>query len=241
MTDALAPAPSPAPDPAPAVGAPDAPPAAAERPAYIPEQFWDGATKAVKVEDFGKHYNDLTVAAAKLAERAAAVPAKPEDYKIEVKLPDGVTLPEGVKIDPSKDPRTPEFLKVAHTLGFDNNQVNQLIAFDAQLALAGHNAELARVAEETKKLGEKATDRIAAVMNWTNALKDRGFSDDERAEIRAIASSAAGVSALEKMIAQATGAIPGHVPTPPSAPQLKSHADRIWPTGFSSTPQAKVG
>jgi hypothetical protein len=188
------------------------PPAAAERPAYIPEQFWDGDAKAVKADEFGKHYTDLTVSAAKLAERAAAVPAKPEDYKIEVKLPEGVKLPDGVKIDPSKDPRTPEFLKVAHTLGFDNNQVNQLIAFDAQLALAGHNAELARVAEETKKLGEKATDRIAAVTNWTNALKDGGFSDDERAEIRAIASSAAGVSALEKLMAKASGGIPGHQP-----------------------------
>lgn len=224
------PAPSPAPAPAPAPSlAPDpqlAAPPAADRPAYIPEQFWDGDAKAVKADEFGAHYTGLVASAAKLAERAAAVPGKPEEYKIELKLPDDVKLPDGAKFDPAKDPRLPQFLKVAHGLGLSNIEVNNLVALDAQLAIAEHAAETARIAAETKKLGEKATDRIAAVKNWAKALPD--ISDEERSEIHAIASSAAGVTVLEKLMAKINGGIPGHQPSPPDKPQQQSITERWY-------------
>jgi hypothetical protein len=203
-------------------------PAALVRPEGLPDQFWD-ATAGVKTDDLVKSYATESADAAKYRERAAAVPAKVEDYKIEIKLPDDVKVPEGLKFDPSKDPRLPVLLKTAHELGLSNADVNKLVTLDAQFALQNHAAEAARVAEETKKLGEKAADRIAAATNWTKALAEKGdFSADEVGEIRAMASTAAGVTALEKLMAKVNGGIPGHVPTPPTKPTEQPLTDRWY-------------
>jgi hypothetical protein len=211
--------------PVPAAG--DAP-AALVKPDFLPADYWDEKA-GIKTDEFAKHYGELTVAQQKLAERAAAVPEKPEGYKIEIKLPDDVKVPEGLKFDPSKDPRLPVLLKTAHELGLSNADVNKLVTLDAQFALQNHAAEAARVAEETKKLGEKAADRIAAATNWTKALAEKGdFSADEVGEIRAMASTAAGVTALEKLMAKVNGGIPGHVPTPPTKPTEQPLTDRWY-------------
>ena len=45
---------------------------------------------------------------------------------------------------PAKDPRTPALLQVAHSVGMTNDQVNALVALDAQLSLAGIESEKAR-------------------------------------------------------------------------------------------------
>lgn len=220
-------------------------PAAADtlvKPDFLPADYWDEKA-GIKTDEFAKHYGEVTANAAKLAERMAAVPAKPDDYKVELALPEGTQLPEGVTFDPAKDPRLPTLLKTAHELGLTNTDVNKLVALDAQFALANHQAEQTRLAEETKKLGDKATDRIAAANNWLKGLTDKGdLTADEAAEVRSIASSAAGVTALEKLMAKANGGIPGHVVTPSNTPSEPKHiADRIWPSGFSPTPQARTG
>jgi hypothetical protein len=223
---------------------PAAPPSAGAlvRPEFLPEQFWDDKA-GIKTDEFGKHYTEVTATAAKAAERAAAVPPNPEGYKVEVKLPEGLKVPEGIKFDPSKDPRTPVLLKAAHELGLTNTDVNALVALDAQFAIENHNAEVARIAEETKKLGDNAKGRIDAATNWLNAQSGDGkrFTAAEAEEVRLMVGSAAGVTALEKLMAIVNGSVPGHVPTPPPKPEPKTHADRIWPGGFNPTPQAKVG
>lgn len=215
----------------------NAPPAAPSRPEWLGENFWDTKQNAIKTDEFGKHYSETTAKAAKLDERIAAVPEKPEGYKIELKLPDDVKIPEGVKFDPSKDPRLPMLLKTAHELGLSNADVNKLVTLDAQFALANHNAEAARVAEETAKLGEKAKDRIAAATSWTKALGETGgFTADEVGEIRAMASTASGVTALEKLMAKVNGGIPGHVPPTPPKPPEQPLTDR-W---YGNQQQQKV-
>lgn len=193
----------------------------------------------MKADDFGKHYGEIAANAAKYAERAAAVPEKPEGYKVELKLPDDVKLPDGVKLDPAKDPRLPMLLQVAHKRGWSNDDVNELVALDAQLAISAVNAQATRVLAEDKKLGEKAIERRAAVANWLKGQKD--FTADEIGMVNAETLDAAGITLIEKLMAKVNGSIPGHVPTPPPQPAPKTHADRIWPSGFSSTPQAKVG
>jgi hypothetical protein len=237
--DEPTPQPSPAPTPAPAAPTPAPEPVALVKPEFLPADYWDEKA-GIKTDEFAKHYGELTAAQQKLAERAP--PAKPDDYKIEVKLPDTVKVPEGMTFDPSKDPRLPVLRQVAHELGLTNTEVNRLVALDAELAIQNHTAEQARVAEETKKLGEKATDRIAAVTNWAKALQTKGdLSADEFNEIRMTASTAVGVTALEKLMAKAAGTVPGHVPTPPPKVEPQNIADRIWPGGFSPTPQARTG
>lgn len=210
------------------------------KPDFLPAEFWDEKA-GIKTDDFAKHYGEVTASAAKLAERAAAVPAKPEDYKPEIQLPADLQLPEGVKFDPAKDPRLPTLLKTAHEIGLTNADVNRLITLDAQFALASHAAEQVRLGEETKKLGDKANDRIAAATNWVNGLAAKGdFTADEAAELRMTATTAAGVTALEKLMAKANGGIPGHVQTPPAAVGEKTIAERLYPNLPSGLPPASA-
>jgi hypothetical protein len=192
-------------------------------------------TAPPKTDEFAKHYGEVTANAAKYAERLAGIPEKPEAYKVELKFPDDVKLPEGINFDPSKDPRLPVLLKTAHEMGLTNAELNRIVALDAQFALDNHAAETARVAEEHKKLGDNAKARIDAASNWLNGQTGDGktFTAAEAEEIRFMAGSAAGVTALEKLMAKANGTVPGHVPSGPGKPEPQSIAKR-WYGGPSS-------
>lgn len=222
------PAPSPAPNPAPA------PAPAATKPDFLPDTYWDATAGAINTDEFGKHYGEIAGAAQRWTEHEAArsaLPQKPEDYKLDVKLPDTVKVPDGLtlKVD-DKDPRVPLLRAVAHQHGLSQDAVNALVALDAQMKIADHTAETARVAEENKKLGDKAPDRIAAVTNWAKGLKDRGeFTAAEYDELRVTASTAAGVTLLEKIMAKAAGAVPGNQPPREPAPEPKTWAQRMYP------------
>lgn len=228
------PTPAPTPTPAPAV-TPTPSPAEASRPEWLPEAHWDPEGKSIKLDTFGQHYAEVANFHKTESEKAAALKArKPEDIKFEVKLPDTVKVPDGMKveIDP-KDPRIPILRQLAVEHGLDQPVVDKLVALDAQMKIEAHGAEVTRVAAEKAKLGEKAADRIAAVTNWAKGLRDKAeLTADEFEEIRMTATSAAGVSALEKLIAKSNGSVPGVTETRTPNPPPKSHADRIWPGGF---------
>lgn len=222
MTDAPAPGSAPAAAPAsgPGAAAPAAP-AAATRPDWLPEAHWD-AKAGIKPE-FGQHYTELATFQKTETEKAAALKArKAEDIKFEIKLPDTVKVPEGMelKID-AKDPRLPAIRDMALKHGWSQEQVNDLVAFDAMQKIADHKAESDRIVAEDKKLGEKVTERKDAVLSWAKGLKEKGdISAEEFEEIRLTGGSAAGVSLLEKLIAKASGAVPGtsgHQPQPKPA------------------------
>lgn len=194
-------------------------PAALTKPDFLPAQYWDDKA-GIKTDDFAKHYGELSTAQQKLAERGAAVPPNPDGYKPEIKFAEGFKVPEGLKFDPSKDPRWPVLSKVAHELGLTNAEVSRIVTLDAEMAIQSHQAEQTRIAEETKKLGDKANDRIAAVTNWVKGLAEKGdLTAEEQTEARMAATTAAGVSLLEKLMAKANGGIPGHVPTNPKVPE----------------------
>lgn len=197
----------------------------ASRPDWLPEPYWDAKAGALNTDEFGKHYGEVASNAAKYAERIAAVPPKPEDYKAELKLPDGVKLPEGISFDPAKDPRLPLITKLAHERGWTQDDMNALVAFDAQMHIADHNAQVARVLAEDKKLGEKAVERRAAVTNWVKALADKKeITADEAAAINAEFMDASAITLVEKLIAKITGGVPGHLtgdpPRQQQAPRL---------------------
>jgi len=215
---------------APAGGAAPAPAAAPTRPEWLPEAHWDAAS-GIKPE-FGAHYTEIANAHKTFTEQQAALAArKPEDIKIEVKLPDTVKVPDGMnlKID-EKDPRVAALRTMALKNGWTQDHVNELVAFDAQQQIAGHTAEQARIGDEMKKLGANADDRLKAVSTWA-----KGITTDpaELGEIKILTATAAGVSLLERLMQKSNGSVPGaqNNPPPPKT-EPKSHADRIWPGGF---------
>ena len=236
-TPAPTPAPSsltPEPSPAPAPSG-DAPPAAT-RPEWLPEAHWDNG--AIKPE-FGAHYTEVAAFHKTETEKAAALAArKPEDIKFEIVLPETVKVPDGMslKIDDA-DPRVPAIREMAIKRGWDQDTVNELVAFDAQQQIAAHAAEQSRIAAEDQKLGANAKDRKAAVGNWLKGMKDRNeLSAAEYEAVRVYAVDAAAVTALEKLMAKASGNVPGTTPGNPTPPAQVPQAER-W---YGATTPKKV-
>jgi hypothetical protein len=222
------PAPSPAPTPAPAPTPSPAPaPASVSRPEWLPEAQWDSQTNSIKPE-FGKHYSEVqTFYQAETEKRAALAARKPEDIKFEVKLPETVKVPDGMdlKINDA-DPRVPIIREMAIKRGWDQDTVNELVALDAQQQIAAHAAEQTRIAAADAKLGANANDRKAAVGNWLKGMKDRNeLSGEEYEAVRVYAVDAEAVTALEKIIAKASGSVPGNLgdatPKPAEVPMTQ--------------------
>ena len=219
---------------APAAGAPGASdggqPSVAQRPEFIPEGLWDSAANGLKpeaAEVFKFHQTET--------ERKAALAArKPEDIKFELKLPDTVKVPDGfeVKID-EKDPRLPFLRDLAVARGLDHDTINDLVALDAQQKIAMHAVETARVAAEDQKLGDNVKVRKGALETWAKGLLDaKTISAEEHEELRMTATTAAGVTLLEKLMAKANGAVPGNSdgnPPPPPKPAAVPIEQRWYP------------
>lgn len=207
-TPTPSPSPTPAPSPAPA---PSAAAAAVTRPEWLPETHWDTTANSIKPE-FGAHYNEVATFHKTQTEAQAALAArKPEDIKFEIVLPETVKVPDGMqlKID-DKDPRVPILRDLAVKHGLSQDVITSLVTLDAQMQVQAHAAEQSRIAAEDQKLGANANDRKSAVGNWLKGMKDRNeLSGEEYEAVRVYAVDAAGVSALEKIIAKANGNVPG--------------------------------
>lgn len=235
-TPTSTPAPTPAPSPAPA---PSPEPVAVARPEWLPETHWDTTSNAIKPE-FGQHYAEVSNFHKTETERLAALNArKPEDIKIEVKLPDTVKVPEGFEVRINEnDPRVPIIREMALKRGWDQDTVNDLVAFDAQMQIQAHDAEIARVAAEDAKLGANAKPRKEAVGNWLKGMKDRKeLSNEEYEAVRIYATDAASITALEKIIAKASGSIPGGGSEQLQKPEQQSVTERWY---GKTTPQQKA-
>lgn len=230
------PAPTPSPTPSPEPTPSPSPSPAAERPAWLPENHWDAEKSTIK-DDFGAHYAELQNFHKSETERQAALKArKPEDIKFDpAALPQDISeeakkLGLKVTID-EKDPRIPAIRQIAVEAGLDQDVVNKLVAMDAKLKLQQTSAEIARITEEDKKLGANKDTRKQAIATWIDGLKAaKTLSEEEAQELRLTAVTAAGVTALEKIIAKAAGTIPGNQPpAPPPPPAPKSLAERLYP------------
>src|SRR5262249_4509605 len=105
----------------------------AQMPAGLPEQYWDAQAGQVKMTELMADYGEAARLKAEHDERIAALPAKPEDYRIEGKLPDGYLVPAGFepKVDP-KDPRIGPLRELAHKQGWSQEMVSDLIGMDLQ-------------------------------------------------------------------------------------------------------------
>jgi hypothetical protein len=233
------PAPAPAPPPAPAPSpTPAPPPASVSRPEWLPEAHWDQTANTIKPE-FGQHYAEVsTFYQTETEKRNALAARKPEDIKFEVKLPETVKVPEGMDLKINEaDPRVPIIREMAIKRGWDQDTVNELVALDAQQQIAAHAAEQTRIAAADAKLGANANERKAAVGNWLKGMKDRNeLSGEEYEAVKVYATDAETVTALEKIIAKASGSIPGHAPGNPPPPAQVPQAER-W---YGATTPKKV-
>ena len=191
-------------------------PDASGRPDYIPEKYWDATAKAPRVEDLGRAYGELSSKLGKGkdafdAERLARRPEAPDKYELAI---DGYS-PEFLQ----SHPLTPVIREIAYESGLDQQQFKGLAAkVVGALAAAAPKPE-----DELAKLGENASVRVQAAERFVTTT----FNDPaEREALALVATTAAGVKVIEKMIAmvQGTG---GNVPPAdnPTQPTRKTKAE----------------
>lgn len=233
---------------APPSDAASTPPPTPQRPEWLPEAHWDAEKGGIK-EDFGKHYSELQNFHKTAAEREAALKSrKPEDVRFEsTAIPADIAeeaKKHGLEVSINEnDPLVPLVREAAIEEGWSQEQVNKLIAKHAKTKLAqaldGKAKEAERQKAELAKLGSNAEERIKAIDNWSNGLKQSGKITESKAFlIRAIAGDADGVELLEMFRQMATGSVPGTIvtPTPPPPPEP---VEKRW-YGATTPPQQKV-
>lgn len=203
-------------------------------PEGLPTQFWDSQSNQVNIPEFVKSYGEVSAFKTQHDQRMASLPKRPEDYKIELKLPDTVKVPDGLelKID-DKDPRLGMLREFAVKNQMAPELVNEIVALEAQMQIAAHVQGEAHLQAEMKKLGENGKARVGALEDFLKA----NVSKEEYAALRPVIGDAAAFSAIEKLIAKAvTQRVPGNLPTDPPKPAPKSMEDRWYNNG--SQPRA---
>lgn len=190
-----------------------------EMPEGLPAQFWDGEAGEVDVAGLSKSYSEAATFKAKHDAHLATLPRLASDYKIELKLPEGVTAPEGMQLDYAKDQRVGAVREFAHRHQLSQEALTELIALDAESQIAEHTSGQAEFQAEMEKLGGNSPARINALETALGAL----ISKEEYEALRGFIGDATAFVALEKLIAKATAqGVPanldggGPTPNPPA-------------------------
>lgn len=229
MTITPNPSPNPAPPAAPPAGpGSGSPPVLSSPPEGLPAQFWDQQTGQVNLPEFVKSYGEVSAFKTQHDQRIAALPKDPKDYKIELKLPDGVKVPDGAefKID-DKDPRLPAVRAFAHKHQLSQDTVNELISLHAQMEIEAYAAGEAELQAEMKKLGSNGPARTQAAETFLKA----NLGKDEYEALRPVIGNAVAFAAVEKLIARATSqSVPANLNggTPPNPPQAKKRPADVF-------------
>lgn len=160
---------------APAAGSPQteaasaapAAPAAASRPDWLPEAFWDAETNAPLTAKF-EQFAELQAFKAEQDSKRLTLPQSADDYKIE--LPGDLVIPEGVEfeIDPA-DPRLATLKNIALEEGLGQQGFSKILG-----AYAAHEVQQQQLLNqardaEAKKLGATGPARIDAITRGLTA------------------------------------------------------------------------
>jgi len=175
----------------------EAPAQGSARPEWLPEQFWDEAAKAPKLEALAKSWSDLRTRIARAGEDP---PPSPSEYR----LPDVDKLPEALK-PTADDPVWQAVRENAHKAGVTQKQLEAIVtpylAHLAAEAAARQDPQALRAAYETElaRLGPNGKAMVREVGQWLKGLEARGYiTADERAAAEGI-STAEGVRLLAKL------------------------------------------
>jgi hypothetical protein len=159
----------------------------------VPEQFWDPTAGKVKDKEFGEHYSQIAVRDAAEQVRRAALPQKPEDYKI------GTTAafkpPEGVEFTINEaDPLWSQARGWAQKHGMSQDAFNEAIDLFAG-AKVGEAATIKAAREsEIGKLGAAGTARVTALNTF--------FDGIGAPEMKQMLVTAGIIQAAEKLVAK---------------------------------------
>jgi hypothetical protein len=223
------------PSPSPAAPAPSdesalTPKTPATRPSFVPETFWDPQASTVREKEFGDELNRLTAVDLENKARLAAVPPKPDEYKLvntsEFKLPEDFAF----EFDTS-DPIYGELRTWAQQNGLSQPAFSGALDMLVKHKMSEHNFVKAESAKQVESLGANGPQRIDTIKTW---LKAR-LGADAAAVIMERPVIAAEVEAYEKLMAQFSNVVPfnnQHRATPDNQPSQEDwsklpHGERL--------------
>lgn len=151
---------------------------------------WFKGDKYANVSEQAKAYGELE-------SRFGSFTGAPESY--EFKLSEELTS-NGIELDVEGDliKRFSEMAKESNmSQDMANNLVNMFVENQYADSIASEESENARVSEEMKLLGDNAQQRVDNIDKWVTA----NMPEDMRAGIEEATTTAAGVMAIEKLIA----------------------------------------
>lgn len=209
MPDPLSPTPA---SPSPAPGTPPAqtPPAAsgdgaspgqstqspAARPDWLDEGYW--GESGVKLDALKPVLDEHKALTAAQAERAKAIPEKPDGYKLE--LPQGA-VPEGATFEfDEQSPLLQNARKVAHEMGLPQAEFSRLLGLYAQDKIAEETALAKAIEAQKGKLGANANARIDAVHTFLDTL-----GPEKAGALKSMMFTALQIEALEDLMRKASG------------------------------------
>jgi hypothetical protein len=139
----------------------------------MPEKFWDAEKSAPKENELSEEWGGLTKLKTDSEARRAAVPAKPEDYKIDL---GDVKLPQGVEID-QKNPQLLELRDQAHKLGWSDSEFSKVVQTYAKEILSQRESGVSQVKAQmtaaiearNTALGENGAERASKLETWIDA------------------------------------------------------------------------
>lgn len=169
----------------------DAP--AVERPAYVPEKFWQADKGAPNVESLGKSYIELEKTLGQRPPKREV----PEKYKVE--------KPADVNLDFKEEDILP-LIETAKDLGLTQDEFNKYLARELKTTVAAVEKAQTEQQESFKKewakLGKDADIRVKDVKDWAKAnMDEETFRLAEK-----FTTSADGFVLLEAMIGKTKGA-----------------------------------
>lgn len=192
------------------------------RPAYVPESYWDATAGKVKETEFAEHFNQLQTRVAAEDSRKLTLPAKPEDYKVE--LPGDFKLPAGIefKLDAS-NPLWSQGQAWAQKHGLTQEAFQEAIALVAGDRVGTQAQVDAARNAEIGKLGVNGPARVTAVKTWAQGM----IGEQAGAQFVSRLFTASDVQMAEALIAKfsGSGSFRSTGREPPDQPGRKSADD----------------
>jgi hypothetical protein len=189
-------------------------PTKAERPDYIPEQFWDPEKGAPRVDAMAKSWNDTRKALNEATKASKGkAPETPEGYLDDWTVPremgegDDAKKLERIKEISADDPALQAMAQAAHKHGLTDKQFRGMLT-EVLYSVDGLMPEPFDLEREIEALGTGSRDEalhlIGQNRDWLTRLHDQGVLGEDHFEFaKQFASSALGLQTLNLLREQA--------------------------------------